>query len=314
MLDKLRAELKEAQAKLACREQLGVMLNDAVVQLNEITVRERALYEQLQKENANVDVMERTTVTSLFYTLLGKKEEKLEKEQCEAQAAKLAYQAVTRELADCRDRIDAMTWERDALTAYIGRCVALREQIREELRGDPATAEQILALERELTENQTQLREIDEAIDAGQEAMEQIGQIESSLASAENWGTFDLFVKGGLISYMVKHSALDEAQTGAEQLQIALSRFRTELADVRIDGEMGQLNMDGFLRFADWFFDGLLVDWTVLSRIHDSKASVFRVKEQVGDALIRLDELRRVREEKRGELEERMDHVVAGAE
>ena len=31
MLDKLRAELKEAQAKLACREQLGVMLNDAVV-------------------------------------------------------------------------------------------------------------------------------------------------------------------------------------------------------------------------------------------------------------------------------------------
>ena len=161
MLDKLRAEYKEAQAKLARREQLRVMLTDAAAQLNEISARERTLYEQLQKENANVDVMERTTVTSVFYTLLGKKEEKLEKEQREAQAAKLAYQAVTRELADCRDRIDAMTRERDALTEYIERCVALREQIREELRGDPATAEQILALERELTENRTQLREID---------------------------------------------------------------------------------------------------------------------------------------------------------
>ena len=313
MLDKLRAELKEAQAKLARREQLRVMLTDAAVQLNEITVRERTLYEQLQKENADVDVMERTTVTSLFYTLLGKKEEKLEKEQREAQAAKLAYQAVVRELADCRDRIDAMTRECDALTAYIDRCEALREQIREELRGAPATAEQILSLERELTENQTQLREIDEAVDAGQEAMEQIGQIESSLSSAENWGTFDLFAKGGIISSMAKHSALDEAQAGAEQLQIALNRFRTELADVRIDGEMGQLNMDGFLRFADWFFDGLLVDWTVLSHIHDSQASVSRVKEQMSDALARLDELRRVRVDKQGELEERMDHVVAGA-
>ena len=79
MLDKLRAEYKEAQAKLARREQLRVMLNDAAAQLNEITVRERALYEQLQKENADVDVMERTTVTSVFYTLLGKKEEKLKK-------------------------------------------------------------------------------------------------------------------------------------------------------------------------------------------------------------------------------------------
>jgi len=197
MLDKLRAELKEAQAKLARREQLRVMLTDAAAQLNEISARERTLYEQLQKENADVDVMERTTVTSVFYTLLGKKEEKLEKEQREAQAAKLAYQAVTRELADCRDRIDAMTRERDVLTEYIERCVALREQIREALRGDPATAERILALERELTENRTQLREIDEAIDAGQEAMEQIGRIESSLSSAENWAPLTSLPKAG---------------------------------------------------------------------------------------------------------------------
>ena len=147
MLDKLRAEYKEAQAKLARREQLRVMLNDAAAQLNEITVRERALYEQLQKENADVDVMERTTVTSVFYTLLGKKEEKLEKEQREAQAAKLAYQAVTRELADCRDRIDAMmngktgiplkAWktERDKLNGekkqLTGQYYALKDEVKE---------------------------------------------------------------------------------------------------------------------------------------------------------------------------------------
>lgn len=51
----------------------------------------------------------------------------------------------------------------------------------------------------------------------------------------------------------------------------------------------------------------------MLSSIHDSQASVSRVKEQVRDALTRLDELRRVRVDKQGELGERMDHVVAGA-
>ena len=121
MLDKLREELKQAQAKLARREQLGVMLNNAEAQLGEIAARERVLYEQLQKENADVDAMERTTVTSVFYALLGKKEEKLEKEQREALAAKLNYQAVARELADCRDRIDAMAQERDTLTPYLER-------------------------------------------------------------------------------------------------------------------------------------------------------------------------------------------------
>lgn len=312
MLDKLREELKQAQAKLARREQLDVMLSDAEAQLGEITARERALYEQLQKENADVDAMERTTVTSVFYALLGKKEEKLEKEQREALAAKLNYQAVARELADCRERIDAMTQERDTLTPYLERCNVLRERIRDTLRSDPVTADRILSLEREIAENQSQLREIDEAIAAGQKVMERIEGIEDSLSSAESWGTFDLFTRGGIISSMAKHSALDEAQDGAEQLQIALSRFRTELADVRIDGDMGQLNMDGFLRFADWFFDGLLVDWTVLSRIHDSQDSVARVRDQVDEALARLEELKIAREKKRNVLKEKMDQAVAG--
>lgn len=71
--------------------------------------------------------------------------------------------------------------------------------------------------------------------------------------------------------------------------------------------------MEGFRRFADWFFDGLLVDWTVFSRIRDSQDSVARVRDQADEALARLEELRIAREEKRGELGEKMDQAVAGA-
>ena len=120
--------------------------------------------------------------------------------------------------------------------------------------------------------------------------MNQLCAVEDSLNSAEGWGTWDL-IGGGLISGMAKHSHLDDAQAGAEQLQILLSRFRSELADVKIEGRMGQVNVDGFLRFADYFFDGLIADWCVLSRIADSQESISQVKLQLSSALEKLSRL-----------------------
>ena len=105
--------------------------------------------------------------------------------------------------------------------------------------------------------------------------MRQIDMIDEKLGRAQGWGTWDM-LGGGLISDLAKHSNLDEAQAGAEYLQTLLSRFRTELADVRISAQTGQVNVEGFLRFADYFFDGLIADWTVLSRIHKSRESVSR--------------------------------------
>ena len=43
-------------------------------------------------------------------------------------------------------------------------------------------------------------------------------------------------------------------------------RFKTELADVEITADL-QITVDGFLKFADFFFDGLFTD---LSLIHIS--------------------------------------------
>ena len=107
--------------------------------------------------------------------------------------------------------------------------------------------------------------------------MRQIENIEGSLNSANGWGAWDM-IGGGLVSGLVKHSHLDDAQAGTEHLQILLSRFHTELADVYVDAQIRAVNIDGFLRFADYFFDGLIADWFVLSRIHDSQENINQVK------------------------------------
>ena len=92
---------------------------------------------------------------------------------------------------------------------------------------------------------------------------------------------------GGLISTLAKHSSLDEAQDQVQQLQTKLRRFKTELADVTIHTDM-QVNVDGFLRFADYFFDGLFADWAVLDKISQSQSSVQTTKNQIESVLSML--------------------------
>ncbi len=164
-------------------------------------------------------------------------------------------------------------------------------------------------MERQLGEITNQLGEVDEAIAVGNACIIEIKSIEDSLSSAEGWGAWDL-MGGGMISAMAKHSDLDNAQTSAEHLQVLLSSFRTELADVKIYQNMGQVNIDGFLRFADYFFDGLIADWSVLSRIHDSQKSVSQVANQVTMALEQLENIHKRNEVNKASLENEIAQLV----
>ena len=132
--------------------------------------------------------------------------------------------------------------------------------------------------------------EINEAYAAGERALESLYAAQELLRSAGNWGIFDM-LGGGLISTMAKRSKMRDANACMEQAQYDLQRFQQELRDVTaIPGLC--LEMDDFLGFADYFFDGLLADLLVQSRIREAQEKVETAIEQVHLALARLDEAR----------------------
>ena len=140
-------------------------------------------------------------------------------------------------------------------------------------------------------ENDTELqkkKEVREAIRAGEAALDYLREAREALDSAGNWGLLDIF-GGNFISGMIKHSRIDDAKQAMTNAKRALDSFRRELQDVN-EPEIS-LGIDNFVTFADFFFDGILVDVLVQSKI--SKA-----KEQVDDAGRRvtqmLQELRRI--------------------
>ena len=135
------------------------------------------------------------------------------------------------------------------------------------------------------------LRETEEAIGAGQEAHRQAQQVLDSLRSARGWGIYDL-LGGGMLSGLMKHSRMDRAQQQLESLRQALERFNRELKDMQVQCS-ASAELSAFWRIADLAWDGLISDWTVLSKISTAKARVEQTDAQLMQALDQLQQTRR---------------------
>lgn len=135
-----------------------------------------------------------------------------------------------------------------------------------------------------------QKRELLEAINAGKTALHTVNEVLETLDNAEGWSTWDV-MGGGLMADLAKYEELDDAQKQIEQLQVELRRFKTELADVEITADL-QVTVDSFLKFADFFFDGLFADWAVLDHINQAQSRVENTKGQIKRVLALLKKMR----------------------
>ena len=87
-----------------------------------------------------------------------------------------------------------------------------------------------------------------------------------------------------MISTMAKHSKIDSAKEHARHAQRQLRRFQEELADA--DRRLHvSLEIGGFSKFADFFFDGLIADWVVQSKISEASSACSSTISQVSAAI-----------------------------
>lgn len=277
-------QLRELQAQCARKKKLEASAAELRTQRDTYRLRAQELEQSFQQEQADVDRLEGRSLSAFFYNVIGKMDEKLTQEKQEAYAARVKYDAAARELAGIEEDLHRCEAELESLQGCESRYEAvLKEKIQAVKKAGGDVAEQILKLEERTAYLESQKRELEEAVSAGRAALTTADQIAGSLDSAEGWGTWDLF-GGGLISDLAKHSHLDDAQASVEFLQSQLRRFKTELADVTISADF-QVNIDGFLRVADYLFDGIFADWTVLDQIHQSQAQIQDTRSQICNVL-----------------------------
>lgn len=135
-------------------------------------------------------------------------------------------------------------------------------------------------------DNNMMNKEVREAINAGERALYSLREAQNNLQSAKNWGIFDMF-GGGFLADVMKHSKMNNASTYMENAKYDLQVFQRELRDVYINLDM-KVDVSGFLSFADFFFDGIVADYLVQSRIEEARRQVDSAIYQVENILADL--------------------------
>lgn len=111
-----------------------------------------------------------------------------------------------------------------------------------------------------------------EAIEAGERALDSLRTAKECLDSAKNWGLVDIF-GGGFFTTMMKQSKMEQASRNMEEAKYNLRNFSKELNDVNMSCNLN-IGTNDFMTFADYFFDGVFVDWMVQERINTARGQV----------------------------------------
>lgn len=129
-------------------------------------------------------------------------------------------------------------------------------------------------------------KEVNEAIVAGKRALESLNAALESISSASSWGMFDM-LGGGMLTSIVKRSKMKDGKYYMEKAKRDLKDFSKELGDINIADDL-DIEVDGFLDFADTFFDSFVVDFLVQNKISDAKYKLQDAIEKVEDILDKI--------------------------
>ncbi|NLY21490.1 MAG: hypothetical protein GXZ08_09440 [Tissierellia bacterium] len=244
----------------------------------------------LDKENSEYEKLAGKSFSTVLYSILGKLEDKTEKERQEAVQAQLSYNRILKNINDIKGKIANLEDEkyryRNSETDYQK---LYDEKLRLLMLENGSTAQIIMELENDIENSKANQKEIREAYEVGLEVEKTIEDGLSSLNSAAGWGTWDLF-GGGLLTDVIKHSHINDADVMAQKAQSLMRSFRTELADIHIDSDI-KVDISSFAVFADYFFDGIFADWYMLDRINETQNNFNDILSQVQKMLDALNEM-----------------------
>ncbi|TFB21776.1 hypothetical protein E3U55_08080 [Filobacillus milosensis] len=289
MFQELNEQIVSVKEELKRKKKLTMQLQDYQSELSGVENNINRLSSQLTEEQSDVEKLEGVSLTNFFSTLAGTKYEKLKKENKEVLAVELQLEEsentrdeIKSSILDLQDKLGKL----DSSEKTYNDLLAKKEQLIKET--DNSYANELYDLSEKEGDLQAEIKEINEAINAGKRAESALRNAEESLNSAANWGTLDM-MGGGMITGAVKHSKIDNASNEIHYAQSRMREFQKELLDIN---EMVHVDMDisGLLKFADFFFDGLIVDWMVQGKINDSLNQVQDNLSKVSSILRKLDD------------------------
>ena len=224
--------------ELAIKNRIDPILSDLYAKRDELESVLNDLGVSLQKEQADVEKLEGVTVSSVFYTVIGQKERKLEKEKAEAFDAEEKFSETQDQLDEINEEITKHERELRAVRGCDLRYGRLLPQIIDEIKAiDSPAAKAIIDTVDSLTRIEAKLTALDEALALCTEALNNAKAAEKSLAISENYAQ-------SLSLFNAKHNAplrsdikinLTQAQQTVDTLCRQIKRLDASLVGSQIN-------------------------------------------------------------------------------
>lgn len=298
MLEEMNARLAAAREKCVCREMVAGQLTS----LREARANLRERKSQLMKKRDAVCARHSRFAgfgfLRVWHAFRGSLDEQLQQWSKKVQEVEEALLKLEISEQEVFRRCEALALELEQIADAEGEYQGLLNEKADLLRRTAGAAtERLRELDEQLGGCELCIKELDEVIAAGAPALEALLDVKKAFESAQSWGALDI-LGGGLLTTAAKHARIDEGRKAAEKAEILLKVFKAELSDVR-DIRAGEIDLGGFAVFADFFFDGFIVDFYVQGKIADAKEKAATACEAVSKALSALSEKRDIEKERR---------------
>lgn len=287
MFTEINTKLVEIQSELRKANKYKIQLADYDRELEMVEDRLSQLRSQYESEHKDVIKLERISLTNLLATLSGTKDVRLSQEKQELVTAqyRLAEAEQTKKnieeaMRSVRNKIDNLE-----IKQYEYQQLLLQKEKLIKASSLPYAA-RVFELSEEEGILQSRLNELNEAINAGNRVKLDLLAAKRSLAKAGNWGTWDM-LGGGFISGIAKHRNISLAQEELRRAQTSMREFQKELLDVQEQADT-EIEVSGMLKFADFFLDGLFVDYIVQNKI---KSAYYQTENQHNNVQVILKRL-----------------------
>ena len=320
--DAALAELREKIRRKKKAQNLLAHFSEDAARLNSVMEDRKKEYEQEQQES---DDLQSATLTLLFYSLLGVKEDKLSKEESEALAAKAAYETAKAEL----DHVLNRQVELRAEIRSLGNCERYYEEMLAEkktwlLANKEAVNAEVEALEAEKAAIMADSKELKEAMESGQYALRVANSIVAALQSAQLLSIKDTMPSGRggrSIGASVrddeidvkKRNALVRLNNSVQSLDKYLQDFAAELKDVSdipMEYQLPTTRFGSTLMFIDRWVDDLISEIVVDAKLNAMEKQMRPLLDAITPIVAGLEQEYAKREAACAEIDEKIRAVV----
>ena len=302
-------QLQELRRQMIRKEELKALLRDFYAKQKALSPSLWELEERMKEEQADVDSLNRLSLSSVFYGMIGKREEKLCNERREAQEAVAEHRQAAEEMELIEAVISRYEEELRSTRGCERRYRQLIEEKAELIRGsDAAEKDALLLLEERIAVLDERILAIQEAIHAGGRAS---GAAYTAQQGYDSVLSEPVTPGPRLMQFAEIRGRIDAADSYASSVQDAVWKFQDKLQALDLLHEVGGIG--GSVPIQDSLIGMLVPEAFSVFQSLLAGGEAEKCRKQIAEVMKQLNALLSVAEKERAKAQKERDELVERA-